>query len=55
MKEYRIITTKFAGYEGTIIKRTSDGAFIPLDPENTDYIAYLAWVAAGNTPDPAEG
>ena len=23
---------------------------IPLDPANTDYIAYLAWVAEGNVP-----
>jgi hypothetical protein len=26
---------------------------IPFDPANTDYAAYLEWVAAGNTPDPA--
>jgi hypothetical protein len=36
------------------IKRLSDNAFIPFDPANTDYQAYLAWVAAGNTPLPAE-
>ena len=30
--------------------RRSDGAFIPADPENLDYQAYLAWCAAGNTP-----
>jgi hypothetical protein len=24
-----------------------------LDPANTDYAAYLEWVEAGNTPDPA--
>jgi hypothetical protein len=37
----------------TSIKRLSDGAFIPPDPANTDYAAYLEWVEAGNTPDPA--
>lgn len=33
-------------------RRVSDGAFIPPDPANTDYAAYLEWVAAGNTPEP---
>ena len=36
------------------IKRLSDGACIPLNPDNTDYQAYLKWVEAGNTPEPAE-
>ena len=36
------------------IIRTSDNAFIPFDPNNTDYQAYLAWLEEGNTPLPAE-
>ena len=28
-------------------------AFIPPDPANTDYAAYLEWVKSGNTPEPA--
>ena len=28
--------------------------FIPMDADNTDYQDYLAWVAEGNTPLPAE-
>ena len=37
------------------IKRLSDNAFIPFDPDNTDYQAYLKWLEEGNTPEPAEG
>ena len=32
----------------------SDGWSVPIDPDNTDYQAYLKWVAEGNTPLPAE-
>ena len=35
------------------ILRLADNAFIPPDPANTDYAAYLTWLEAGNTPDPA--
>ena len=36
------------------IKRLSDGAVIPQDPDNTDYQAYLKWLDEGNTPEAAE-
>jgi hypothetical protein len=38
---------------GDTILRIADNAFIPPDPANTDYAAYLEWVAAGNTSEPA--
>jgi hypothetical protein len=37
-----------------IIERLSDNAYIPFDPNNADYQAYLKWVEAGNTPLPAD-
>ena len=46
---------KFDGsISDTSIKRLADNAFVPFDPDNTDYQAYLEWLAEGNTPLPAD-
>jgi hypothetical protein len=41
--------------EQSQVKRLADNAFIPFDPDNTDYQQYLAWLAEGNVPWAADG
>ena len=38
----------------TGVIRTSDDALIPADADNTDWRKYQQWLAAGNTPLPAD-
>ena len=50
---YQLISSTPMG-PSTCVKRLSDNAFIPMSEGNTDYQAYLKWVAEGNTPLPAD-
>ena len=45
MADYQLTDTD------TVI-RTRDGACIPNDPDNRDWIEYQAWLADGGVPDP---
>jgi hypothetical protein len=50
---YKLQPNNFHGNKPQVVFRTADCAWIPFDPANTDYAAYLEWVEAGNTPEPA--
>jgi hypothetical protein len=50
---YKLIKS-FIGNEIIIVKRLSDNTYIPFDPANTDYQAYLKWVSEGGVPLPAD-
>jgi hypothetical protein len=49
---YKLSPT-FMGNQTSII-RISDGACIPCDSANTDYQAYLKWLAEGGIPQEAD-
>jgi len=51
MTTYKIIKD-FQGVNACILRDEKDS--IPFDPGNRDYQEYLAWLAAGNTPEPAD-
>ena len=51
---YKQIKTSCGEINSNIILRISDNAFIPADPANTDYQAYLTWLGEGNTPELAD-
>jgi len=36
------------------VNNLETGASIPFDHDNTDYQAYLKWLAEGNIPTPAD-
>jgi hypothetical protein len=52
---YKLNKSFITGDICSVNKTNEDGSVlsIPFDPDNTDYQAYLKWVEAGNTPEPA--
>ena len=52
---YKLLGKDETGIERKMVFRTTDNTFIPMNPDNTDYQAYLKWLAEGNTPTPADG
>lgn len=50
---YKLVNNSYGG-TSQMIQRLSDGAFIPMSEDNSDYQAYLLWVAEGNQPEQAD-
>jgi len=53
-----IMYKKYKDFDNNLIDnaimQVENGETIPFDPANTDYQAYLAWLAEGNEPLPAD-
>ena len=51
---YKKLINSITGEESNCVKRLFDNAYIPFDPANTDYQAYLKWLSEGNTQLPQD-
>jgi hypothetical protein len=53
---YKLVNDKETNQLSSITKNDGSGLIlsIPVNPDNTDYQAFLLWKAQGNTPTPAD-
>lgn len=51
---YQLVSYKGVVQDG-VVKNTETGTFISFENSNPRYQEYLAWLAKGNTPLPADG
>ena len=53
---YKIVNSRETNQLSSITKNDGSGVIlsIPINTENSDYQQYLAWLEAGNTPEPAD-
>ena len=53
---YKLYSTNIGGQPNAAVGILDSGASVSFifDPANTDYQAYLAWLAEGNEPEPAD-
>lgn len=53
---YQLVKSGDGVWQNSVRRFDDNGAvsFIPFDPANADYQQYLAWLAEGNEPLPAD-